>query len=163
MNAKSDLSSEINVQAGRIDLVVSGSGSNAKIRKAQLILAINGDGSTSAKLKADVIDIDGIVSALAARSIGVGSLHVEGTSEFLRKASFEAGLSSDEEIDALGGIYVTDHSAVWKSFSYDSLSYGTYHYYLYATNSATTVASGSVGAYPVTGHTSHTIYYLGHD
>lgn len=58
-----------------------------------MIQEINGE--TNLKITADVIDINGIVSALESRSISVGSLHVEGHSEFLQSASFEAGLSTD--------------------------------------------------------------------
>ena len=66
------------------------------------IMAQKINGQTELKLKADVIDIDGLINELGAKRVGVGSLHVEGQSEFYQGASFEAGLSSDENINVPG-------------------------------------------------------------
>ena len=45
-----------------------------KTTKAELILAINGDGQSSAKLKADVIDIDGVVNKLTSYDVRTSGL-----------------------------------------------------------------------------------------
>ena len=48
------------------------------VKTAQIVLAINQDGGTNIKLKADTIDIDGIVSSLQARSVTVRTLTAGG-------------------------------------------------------------------------------------
>ena len=45
-NDVSSVRAEVQVQAGRIGLVVEGTGANAKIRPAQIVAAVNGSGST---------------------------------------------------------------------------------------------------------------------
>jgi len=67
---------KIKVQKERIDLVVEGEGSGAEIKAASIVLAINDDGGTI-KLTADTIDIDGVVTALAAKTIGCYALQAE--------------------------------------------------------------------------------------
>ena len=56
-SAKSDLRSEIKVESDRIDLVVSGTGSNAKIKPAKIVESING-GASTILLSADHIKLD---------------------------------------------------------------------------------------------------------
>lgn len=68
-----------------------------KIKAAEITASIN-NGSTNIKLKADHIDIDGLVEKLETRTLGVGGLHVEGFAEFYKKAEFEAGLMSEDKI-----------------------------------------------------------------
>ena len=63
------------------------------------------NGQTSLKLSADVIDIDGLVTALAAKSIGVGSLHVEGAAEFLQSIYCEDSITAEASIRGNGGVY----------------------------------------------------------
>lgn len=61
-NSVSGLNSYIQTQAGRIDLVVEGSGANAKIKPAQIVAAIN-NGASSIVISASHIDLDGYVKA----------------------------------------------------------------------------------------------------
>ena len=68
---------KIKVQKERIDLVVEGEGSGAEIKAASIVLAINDDGGSTIKLSADTIDIDGVVTALAAKTIGCYALQAE--------------------------------------------------------------------------------------
>ena len=77
-NNKEELQSAIDVQANRIGLVVEGTGSNAKIKPAQIVAAIN-DGASTIKLSADHIDIDGMVSNLATRDITAQSYTIYGS------------------------------------------------------------------------------------
>lgn len=64
------------------------------------------NGQTTLKLSADVIDIDGIVTALAAKAIGVGSLTVEGATEFLGTVYAEATITAEEAIRSNTGFNV---------------------------------------------------------
>lgn len=64
------------------------------------------NGQTSLKLSADVIDIDGIVTALAAKSIGVGSLEVEGQATFKNQIYGEASIVAEDLIRSNTGLYI---------------------------------------------------------
>lgn len=73
--AEGRLSSRITQEADRISLVVTGTGANAQVNRAGIVLAINGGtGHSTAVIEADQIDINGIVTALAAKSIEVLTL-----------------------------------------------------------------------------------------
>ena len=61
-NSVSNLKSSISQQADRISLVVEGTGSNAKIKSAQIVAGINNSGSTVI-ISADHINLDGYVKA----------------------------------------------------------------------------------------------------
>lgn len=70
------------------------------------------NGQTYLKLKADVIDIDGLITALSAKQITVGGLTVNGYSNFYNNANFLASLS----IAAGGGNFtVFGNNATWQS------------------------------------------------
>ena len=72
-NAKSDVASWIDVQANRISLLVEGTGSNAKIKPAAIVSAINNQtGQSTVKISADMIVLDGdaVATSLMGKSIG---------------------------------------------------------------------------------------------
>lgn len=72
------LFSRIDQESDRISLVVTGTGANAQINRAGIVLAINGGtGHSTAVIEADQIDINGIVTALAAKNISVLDLSAE--------------------------------------------------------------------------------------
>jgi hypothetical protein len=104
-NTAEGLHSEISQQAGRISLVVEGTGSNARIKPAAIVASIN-NGASTIKLSADHIDIDGIVDSLDSYSVTVGMLEVEGQAQFEGAAYFYSGLEADtihvENIDVDG-------------------------------------------------------------
>ena len=91
------LSGKITVEAGKISQIVSAVGSDGKVTAASIVAAVNG-GASSIKLKADHIDIDGLITKLESKKLSVGSLHVEGSSDFLRRAYFEAGIQSESTV-----------------------------------------------------------------
>lgn len=73
------------------------------------VLQIEG---TSLVIKAANIDIDGVVSALASKSIGVGTLTVEGLAEFLNHIYCEANITAEESIGANDGYYVGSNQVI---------------------------------------------------
>ena len=160
-NTKSDLRSLIQQEANRISLVVEGTGANAHIKPAEIMASIN-NGASVIKLSADHIDIDGLISKLESKTIRVGSLHVEGRSEFLQSASFEAGLSTDDNANVnCGGVVNADYgfktgsyTATWQSATYWTYVLSATHDFKYGT-------AGSVTGQIITGSNRHTIYYLG--
>ena len=73
------------------------------------VLQIEG---TSLVIKAANIDIDGVVSALASKSIGVGTLTVEGLAEFLNHIYCEANITAEGSIGANDGYYVGSNQVI---------------------------------------------------
>lgn len=67
-NKIANVRSQIKQEADRISLVVEGTGANAKIKPASIVAAING-GTSSIKISADKIDLDGLVARLESKSI----------------------------------------------------------------------------------------------
>ena len=82
-NEISNVRAAINVESNRISLVVEGTGSNAYIKPAAIVAAIN-DGGSSIVISADHINLDGYVKAsditadfLEAKIAGITSLGVQ--------------------------------------------------------------------------------------
>lgn len=161
-NAASQLRSEIQVQANRISLVVEGTGSNARIKPAQIVAAIN-NGASSITISADHIDIDGLVESLEVKDVMVRNFNAAG-GEFTEDLSVlgDLNVAGDTAIDGLSCNSINNHSVSWHSISVPSLTFGTYRYYLYGTSTSSTTASGATGMYPLTGQSSTTIHYLGY-
>lgn len=82
-----------------------------------MVQQINGQTGTKLTLQADVIDINGIVTALAAKSIGVASLTVEGQATFKGANTYaEGAITAEEAIRSNTGIKVGSNDlAVWQS------------------------------------------------
>ena len=81
-----------------------------------MVTEINGQQGTKLTLSADVIDIDGLIEALGAKTIGCGGLTVEGTSEFYQTAEFGQAIVMDAgaTIDVDNGcLKVGTHYASW--------------------------------------------------
>lgn len=95
-----NLQSKINVQADRISLVVDGTGPNAHINPAKIILAINGEGGSSVEISADHIDIQGIVDAMEAMELTVQNLTVAGLTDFLGGVDAGTYVDAGDEITA---------------------------------------------------------------
>lgn len=92
-----------------ISQIVSAVGSNGQVTAASIMLAINGD-TSSVKISADEIDINGIVTALAAKSVGVGSLTVEGSTDFKDGIYAEDTIYTEQALSS--GTYVEAGSYV---------------------------------------------------
>jgi hypothetical protein len=148
-----------------IGMVVGQRDGDMYIRGGELTLAINEDGGTTAKIQADVIDIDGLITALAAKDIGCANLNVT--------QGIDCGrLYADQYLYAEGnitcnGTVITDamtfdSSAVsWQTYTARYLTVSTRHYMLYSNSSGSTTPTGAVYAYPITGFTNTTLHYLG--
>ena len=159
-NTQSDYRSRIQQEANKISLVVEGTGNNAHIKRAAIIASIN-NGTSNVSISADSIDMDGLISKLESKSLGVGSLHVEGEAEFLRGAYFEAGITCEETIWASGGLKVGSYGASWKSKTVvTGVTRGNSRNFVYAVNGNISNLATLVGTL-VTGVSSDSIYYLG--
>lgn len=69
---------------------------NGNLTGGVMVQKING--TTETTIRADKINIDGIVTALAAKHVGVGSLEVEGATEFKGTVYCEVGLSAEDKV-----------------------------------------------------------------
>ena len=95
-----------------IGMVVGMRNGGYYVKAGEIVLAINADGGTTAKIQADTIDIDGLITALSAKQISVGGLTVNGYSNFYNNANFHASFS----IAADGGNFtVFGKNATWQS------------------------------------------------
>ena len=165
-NAKKELQSSIKQQADKISLVVEGTGSNAKIKRAAIVASIN-NGKSNVSISADAIDIDGLVNELTTyhldvEYIGAHQLFVDGESQFSNGLTVGGGDLDCEDIACkdvdCDSMTFDDHSVSWKSKPV--LTTAT------LTDSKAFVYKSSGQEYTmlgklVLGTTSDTIYYLG--
>ena len=101
-NKTSSLQSMITQAADKISLVVQGTGTNAKIKAAEIVASINArTGQSVVRLSANQIDIDGIVSALNSKIVTVNTI-AAGTAN-LGSISLESG----------GNFYVRESGSYW--------------------------------------------------
>ena len=146
-------------EADRIGMVVEGYGEYANIKAASVVASINAQtGQSMVKISADVIDIDGLVTAL-----GV-------VSQVIRVNDFSVlnSLASPHISDGRDALVINTqtftfyHQQVsWQDYVARSVSLGTRRYFLYSSGSGNTTPSGTARHYPVTDYTDTTIHYLG--
>lgn len=92
-----NIKSLIDVQAGRIDLVVTGSGTSASINIDAIGDALN---HSTITIDADRIDITGLVSALETQELTVQNLTVAGQTDFLGGVDSGTYVDAGDEITA---------------------------------------------------------------
>ncbi len=158
--AEGELSGLISVQAGRIDLVVTGSGSSASINIDAIGDALN---QSSITISADRIDLDGIVEDLQGKYVSVGELNV-GASGMACEGDFDC----DGDIGAAslscpnGELYVGTDAAEWKTASiYHITSLSNNYYFAHVASTSGTTITGATYGMIVRGATTTTINYLG--
>lgn len=171
------LAGKIKVQADRISLVVEGTGENAKIKPAAIVASINEQTGTSiVKISADVIDIDGILNAIATQSKVVRAGEVSALS------SFDSPHIHDEggflRFSGSSWQFGVNQWASWKtktvvtgvSYTHPKVTFSAVNNFLYSNTVGGTTAAGTVRGHLTTGYvngavtpTTETIYYLGRD
>lgn len=171
-NADTSMSSRITQEANRISLVVEGTGANAHIKPASIVASIN-NGSSTIKLSADHIDIDGLVNRLDAYDITAKTLKALNTSVFDGEVNFNEGASFngsdvtditnlDADNATFGSLTVAQGStyreASWKSFTYRHVQLSTERAFLWGSTSG--IMGSTTGRIPIS-YTDTTIYYLG--
>lgn len=133
------------------------------------VTKINGQAGTVIKISADVIDIDGVVTALESKQITCGNLTVQGTINATSGIYSETYLYAEGNITCNGTLICdsfnvggTTHSASWKQQTVvTSVSISNSHSFLYgnAQYEPTGRASGSV---VLSTPSTATIHYLGY-
>ena len=164
-NTEININSSISQQADRISLVVEGTGPNAYIKPAAIVASIN-KGSSSIKLSADHIDIDGVVTSLSAKDVMVANFNAT-DGEFIGNLRVlgESGVLSYGPVVGTGGefetLHIGNYNASWKSKTVvTGVERGNSRYFVYAVNGNIGNLSTQIGTL-VTGVSSDAIYYLG--
>ena len=141
----------------KIGMVVGTKDGDNYIKGGEIALSINSQtGETKILLQADVIDVDGLVEALAAKDIGCGRLHVEGQAEFLNYVYFEAAIACEETVTC-SGVVVNRDTATWQSETIPTFTYSNQHSYVYRSNGVDYTVLG----YIIGTKGTKTIHYLG--
>ena len=157
----------------KIGMVVGTYDGQNKVEAGKIVVAINDDGGTTATIQADCIDMDGVVNALTAYDVITRSLtvtnfidapdcpincgQVDCTGVTTNGGTVECETLIVDYVNANG----TTGAVGWQSKTIDSLTWGTRRYFLYAASSGSTTPTGTTYHYPITGHSSVTIHYLG--
>ena len=144
-----------------IGMVVGTRNGGYYVKAGEIVLAINQDGGTNIRLKADTIDIDGIVNSLDAYSIEVGGLTVTGDTVSWGRMDVEDTLYADEV--ATPSLFVNGSEASWKSrdvVTDVTVSKTTQHRWLYLDNIGQQQTNNTTMVTNTTKSTS-TINYLG--
>ena len=76
----------VNDETG-IGMVVGYTNGGWEVKAGEIVLAINDEGGTNIKLSADTLDIDGIITALQAKTINVAGIFVSGVAQVLTGGS----------------------------------------------------------------------------
>ena len=172
-----------------IGMVVGTKNGDNYIKAAEITVAINDqDESTRILLSADVIDIQGLLTAFEAEAITCGDLISQGSVTADQDISTESGTVSGavgsfdqlnvtdglldcldidcNDVDAAGvsctSLSVASAAASWQSYSARWVGLSTSKYILTAASSGRTTPNGTVTGRVVTSYTDTTIYYLGH-
>ena len=147
-----------------VGMVVGTYNGGYKIKAGEIILSMNEDGGATAHIQADVIDMDGVVTELAAYNITTGDLSSQNiTCESLVSDGNVAGDTGDFDILTVDSVLNYDgHQAEWLSYSARFCTLSTSQHFLYASSSGSTTPVGTSSGSIVTGHTDTTIHYLGY-
>lgn len=148
-----------------IGLVVGQYNGGWKVKAGQIVLAINADGGTNAKIEADTIDIDGLVTALISHDIECMDLTADG--DLVVSGSIDcSSLEVDNGIEcgALtvpdGDLIVGEESASWQTYNARRVTLSSQYHYRYESTSG--ASYGTVYGRIVTGYSDETLHYLGY-
>ena len=156
----------------KIGMIVGTKDGTDYINAPQISLAINdwNDPTSRILLKADAIDVDGLVEALKAKSLEVATIEATGaisadTIDIARNADV-GSLSSNGDVRVNGNVdtdtlEVDGDSATWQTYQARRCSVTQSHYFLYAASSGSVQPVGTSTGRIVNTYTDETIHYLG--
>ena len=171
------IGSKFQVQADRIGMVVGYNSQGNYIKAGEIVLSINNDHGTNALIKADTIDLQGVVNELDAYDVAVNNLNVLGHAEVVGYLDVTDRIASTgtiqgkkgdfEDVDATDKLSVDDNGtmrrATWKSVTIKhATGFSAAHYFCYGNSTATDyTVEGKAYGYIPTGSADTTINYLG--
>lgn len=141
------IGSKIQVESDRITQIVEAVGEDGEVTAASIVLSINAAGS-SVQISADTIDIDGIVTALAAKTIGCYALQAESSIS-----------TTDMTLD--GELTVADNITCSQRGSFNSLMVANTYASWQSTSVVTEVGKTAAYTFKDTGGTARTIRGVG--
>jgi hypothetical protein len=110
-------------------------------------------------LQADIIDIQGLLSAFESEAITCGDITCEGS------LTVDSNITLGGAISGLSGDFtyltVNEEAATWQTYTARFCSMATGHYFLYA-NPGSTTPIGGVQGYIASSYTDTTLHYLGY-
>lgn len=160
-NAEDSLSGRIDVEADRIGLVVSGTGQYAQIKAAQIWASIDTTlRQSQVTISADIIDIDGLLTAFESEAITCGNITCEGSLSVDQDASIEGTVSA--YVGSFPTLIVNEDDASWQTYNARRVSLSGEKYILVASESGSTSAMGTTTGYIVSGYSDTTLHYLGY-
>ena len=145
-----ELAGRIQVNSDAVGMVVEKKKDGYVIKSAEIVASINGDKS-NIKLKADHIDIDGLVSHFEAEGLSCGDLDCGGSVDVDQDVS--AGGTVSGLVGSFTELTVGSDGATWKQATYKTYVLSATHNFVYGNSYVT----GQI----VTGSVDHTIHYLG--
>ena len=164
----------------KIGMVVGTFNGEDKVLGGQIVLAINDDGGTTSLIRADTIDIQGLVNELIAYDVTTATFHSLNTIVADGEASFKQGIDLNNsdinnvtnlDADSItcdditcndGELTVGSYAASWMSYEARKVSLSTASYYLYSNGSTSLDPVGARAGNLVQSYTDETLYYLGH-
>lgn len=157
----------------KIGLIVGTKDGVDYINAPQITLAINQcDGSSRILLKADAIDVQGLVDELTAYDLESETITTHNTATFNGDVTCNEGLTA-ADITSLAGVtaeyvsvpdgelHVGSDSASWQTYQARHCSVTQSHYFLYAASSGSIQPVGTSNGRIVNTYTDETIHYLG--
>jgi phage minor structural protein len=143
-----------------IGMVVGTKDGDNYVKGAEIALAINSQtGETKILLQADIIDIQGLLSAFESEAITCGDITCEGSltvDSNITLGGAISGLSADFTY-----LTVNEEAATWQTYTARFCSMATGRYFLYANQGSTTPIGGTQG-YIASSYTDTTLHYLGY-
>ena len=127
-----------------------------------MVTQINGQTGTKLTLTADVIDIDGLIEAIAAKSVGVGSLTVEGQTT-LGDTYCETYIVAEGKIRSNTGFDAGNNvTCTYQSTSVvTGITYGSSNSHFFLYGGSDLVPTGRSGGHVVSSVSTRTLHYLG--
>ena len=158
----------------KISMIVGTKNGIDYINAPQITLAINEwDGSSRILLKADTIDIQGIVDALTAYDLTTETLHATNTLTIEGEATFANGVTCTEGSGLDGGYVNVDdvttdsltvgsgsgaHEATWQTETIPTFTFSDTHSFVYRQNGVDYTTSGKI----IGTSGTKSIHYLGY-
>lgn len=164
----------------KIGMIVGTKNGTDYINAPQITLAINEWGGTRILLKADTIDIEGLITELVAYDVTFETVTTTNTATFGGDVTIEGGngLTFEEGGDINGvtdlfadsgnfdSLYVDNggspQEATWQTYRARFCSFGQEHYFLYSTASGNTTPSGTALGRLVNDYTDTYLHFLGY-
>lgn len=174
---QADIWTEFLKERDKIGMIIKRKGGEDEIDPEGIVLSINEDGGSHIKLKADTIDIQGIVEELTAYDLIIETLETYNTAVFNGEVTFNGGadfagtdvnnitnLAADyiaADDVTTGTLTVAGSDATWQTTSITQYTLSNSHYFLYASSSGSTTPTNTETGRIVTGTSTVTLHYLG--